>query len=436
MTPPTGGRPAVWFTVASGDFGAYPSLPLLAMPEVLMPRLSDSMEEGTIVAWLVDDGALVAQGDEIVEIESDKATLAYPAEASGVLRIAVATGTAAAPGTQIAQIDVNADRAVAVNLPANDPEGMEPSGDATDPGASAGPDASVSPSASTDPIASAGPEASAGAGASAATTDAAQDDRPTVDDGDAASARGASAEAPATAASRLTASAPTGVRFREPSRIERLVTKRMVQSRSEIPDFSVTVEIDMSGCIALRADLKRIGGKRVPSVNDLIVKACALTLREHPRINSAWVDDQVAEYGHVNVGVAVATDDEQLVVPVIADTDQLTLGQLAERSRDMTKRARTGRITPGELSGGTFTVSNLGMLGVAHFDAIITPGQGAILAVGSTVKKLVPIDDEPVVRPVLTATLCSDHRVIYGAHAAAFLDRLRTYLEHPGSLAL
>src|SRR5690606_34946625 len=104
--------------------------------------------------------------------------------------------------------------------------------------------------------------------------------------------------------------------------------------------------------------------------------------------------------------------------------------------RDMTKRARSGRITPAELSGGTFTVSNLGMLGVAHFDAIITPGQGAILAVGSTVKKLVPVDDQPVVRPVLTATLCSDHRVIYGAHAAAFLDRLRTYLEHPGSLAL
>src|SRR5690606_6720692 len=132
----------------------------------------------------------------------------------------------------------------------------------------------------------------------------------------------------------------------------------------------------------------------------LIVKACALTLREYPRINSAWVDDQVAEYGHVNVGVAVATDDEQLVVPVIADTDQLTLGQLAERSRDLTKRARSGRITPAELSGGTLTVSNLGMLGVAHFSAIITPGQGAILAVGSTVKKLVPVDDEPVVRPV------------------------------------
>ncbi len=368
-----------------------------------MPRLSDSMEEGTIVAWLVEDGTLVSQGDEIVEIESDKATLAYPAEATGVLRIAVATGTAAAPGTQIAQIDVGADRSVAVSLP-KVPEG----GEATEEAAGA-PTNGTGPSTTQPEVATARP-----------TT--AGDDAPSPP----------APAAPATAAT----SAPTGVRFREPSRIERLVTKRMVQSRTEIPDFAVTVEIDMSACIALRSDLKRVGGKRVPSVNDLIVKACALTLRDHPRVNSAWVDDQVAAYEHVNVGVAVATDDEQLVVPVIADADRLTLGQLAERSRELTKRARAGRIAPAELSGGTFTVSNLGMLGVAHFSAIITPGQGAILAVGSTVTRFVPVDGQPVARPVLTATLCSDHRVIYGAHAAAFLDRLRTYLEHPGSLAL
>jgi pyruvate dehydrogenase E2 component (dihydrolipoamide acetyltransferase) len=375
------------------------------MPEVLMPRLSDSMEEGTIVAWLVEDGALVAQGDEIVEIESDKATLAYPAEATGVLRIAVATGTAAAPGTQIAEIDVTADHSVAVNLPAQ------------------GDDGAADPTPATDaPAVNGNGDVPAPAGAAPAPRDP-EPSPPT---------RAASAAPPA---GPIT-SAPTGVRYREPSRIERLVTKRMVQSRTEIPDFAVTVEIDMSAALALRADLKRVGGKRVPSVNDLIVKACALTLRDHPRVNSAWIDDQVAEYDHVNVGVAVATDDEQLVVPVIADADRLSLGELAARSRDLTKRARSGRITPAELSGGTFTVSNLGMLGVAHFSAIITPGQGAILAVGSTVTKFVAVDDQPVARPVLTATLCSDHRVIYGAHAAAFLDRLRTYLEHPGSLAL
>ncbi len=377
-----------------------------------MPRLSESMEEGTIVAWLVEDGALVTQGDEIVEIESDKATLAYPAEATGVLRIAVSTGTAAAPGTQIAEIDVDGDRAVAVSVPADD--AAQPAGDADETPAAVASDGSSATGAQSDD------------GAPSPTAE-------TTAKGDAAaSATAATPAVPGTPA----ASAPTGARFREPSRIERLVTKRMVQSRAEIPDFTVTVEIDMSAALALRADLKRVGGKRVPSVNDLIVKACALTLRDHPRVNSAWIDDQVVDHEHVNVGVAVATDDEQLVVPVIADADQLTLGQLAERSRELTKRARGGKITPAELSGATFTVSNLGMLGVAHFTAIITPGQGAILAVGSTVTKFVAVDGEPVARPVLTATLSSDHRVIYGAHAAAFLDRLRTYLEHPGSLAL
>lgn len=379
-----------------------------------MPRLSDSMEEGTIVAWLVDDGTLVTQGDEIVEIESDKATLAYPAEATGVLRIAVATGTAAAPGTQIARIDVNGDRSVPVSLPEVD--GNEAAA-TTPPATNARGKGSPAAVAATET----GDAAPAGKG------DAEQPTTPSVD---------TSPKTERPTSGPLTTPAPTGVRFREPSRIERLVTKRMVQSRTEIPDFAVTVEVDMSACIALRSDLKRVGGKRVPSVNDLIVKGCALTLRDHPRVNSAWIDDQVAAYDHVNVGVAVATDDEQLVVPVIADADRLTLGQLAERSRELTKRARAGRIAPAELAGGTFTVSNLGMLGVAHFSAIITPGQGAILAVGSTVTKFVPVDGEPVARPVLTATLCSDHRVIYGAHAAAFLDRLRTYLEHPGSLAL
>lgn len=396
-----------------------------------MPRLSDSMEEGTIVAWLVEDGALVAQGDEIVEIESDKATLAYPAEATGVLRIAVATGTAAAPGTQIARIDVDADRSVAVNLPADD--GDQPAVDPLAP-ADGGDQPGAGPLDPADDLQqAAGRPGDATVAADSAAPDGAAADEDRFDaepDGPAATA-----PSPAPPAGRAS-SAPTGVRYREPSRIERLVTKRMVQSRTEIPDFAVTVEIDMSAALALRTDLKRVGGKRVPSVNDLIVKACALTLRDHPRVNSAWIDDQVAEYDHVNVGVAVATDDEQLVVPVIADADRLTLGELAERARDLTKRARAGRITPAELSGGTFTVSNLGMLGVAHFSAIITPGQGAILAVGSTTTKFVPVDDQPVARPVLTATLCSDHRVIYGAHAAAFLDRLRTYLEHPGSLAL
>lgn len=226
-----------------------------------------------------------------------------------------------------------------------------------------------------------------------------------------------------------------------PTRIERLVAERMVQSRAEIPEFTVTVEIDMTAAVALRGELKAVGvgsgpDRRIPAVNDLIVKACALTLREHPRVNSAWTDEGIARSEHINVGIAVSTDDDGLVVPVVRGADVLSLGVLAARTRDLTRRARAGLLTPTELAGGTFTISNLGMHGVSHFTAIIPPGQGAILAVGSILARYVPVAGEPALRSVMSVTLSCDHRIIYGAHAAAFLDRLRTRLEHPGSLAL
>lgn len=359
------------------------------MPAVLMPRLSDSMEEGTIVSWLVPDGTAVAPGVEIVEIETDKATMAYAADVAGVLRIGAGAGATLPLGALIGLIEVEGEELSAADL-----AGVVGAAEHITEDAAAAPPADPPREGPT-----ATPEAPApGPGA-------------------------------APAASR-----------RDPTRIERLVARRMVQSRTEIPEFTVTVEVDMSAALALRADLKAVAGgssgRRVPSVNDLIVKACALALRDHPRINSAWVDEQIVTPERVNVGIAVATDDDGLVVPVLADADELTLGVLAARTRELTRRARTGEITPPELCGGTFTISNLGMLGVAHFTAIISPGQGAILAVGSSQQRYVPVAGEPVLRPILSLTLTSDHRVIYGAHAAAFLDRVRALLEHPGGLAL
>ncbi|WP_320672217.1 dihydrolipoamide acetyltransferase family protein [Patulibacter defluvii] len=357
------------------------------MPAVLMPRLSDSMEEGTIVAWLVPDGTAVAPGVEIVEIETDKATMAYAADAAGVLRIGVGAGTTLPLGTPIGLIEVDGEEDCAEQL------------------------AAVVSAAEhlTEAAAAAAPAPAAPAPAAAVPTpEPAADARP--------------------------------AERRDPTRIERLIARRMVQSRTEIPEFTVTVEVDMSAALALRADLKAVAGghpeRRAPSVNDLIVKASALALADHPRINSAWIDGQIVEPRRIDVGVAVATDDGGLVVPVVRDADQLTLGRLAARTRELTRRARDGQITPPELSGGTFTISNLGMLGVAHFTAIISPGQGAILAVGSSQQRYVPVDGQPTLRPIVALTLTCDHRVIYGAHAAAFLDRLRALLEHPGGLAL
>jgi pyruvate dehydrogenase E2 component (dihydrolipoamide acetyltransferase) len=398
------------------------------VPEVLMPRLSDATEEATIVAWLVDDGATVSPGDEIVEIETDKATTSYGAEAAGTLRIVAAIGRTVRAGTAIARIETGdgpgADVAVvAGDAPGPDRDGVAPSAGTPEPEPSPEPTPAPEPTppSSPDPAPepSPGPEPSGTAAAS-----------PAVASPDFA----ASADAPL-------APVPDGAVRRAPSRVERLVADRMVQSRTTIPDFAVAVDIDMGRALELRAELKTVGaigaGGRTPSVNDLVVKACALALREHPRIRSAWDDDgTVVEHEAVHVGVAVATDDGGLVVPVVRDADRLGLGALAATTRDLAGRARAGRVTPRELSGGTFTISNLGALGVAHFTAIVSPGQGAILAVGAVADRLVAVDGAPAVRPVMTATLCSDHRVIYGAHAAAFLDRLRTLLEHPGSLAL
>lgn len=361
------------------------------MPVLAMPRLSDTMEEGTIVAWLKEPGEAVAVGEDVVEIETDKATMAYAADVAGVLRIGAGAGATLPLGALIGLIEVEGEELSAADL-----AGVVGAAEHITEDAAAAPPA----------------------------------DPPREDPT-------ATPEAPA--AAPATGAAPAASR-RDPTRIERLVARRMVQSRTEIPEFTVTVEVDMSAALALRADLKAVAGgssgRRVPSVNDLIVKACALALRDHPRINSAWVDEQIVTPERVNVGIAVATDDDGLVVPVLADADELTLGVLAARTRELTRRARTGEITPPELCGGTFTISNLGMLGVAHFTAIISPGQGAILAVGSSQQRYVPVAGEPVLRPILSLTLTSDHRVIYGAHAAAFLDRVRALLEHPGGLAL
>jgi pyruvate dehydrogenase E2 component (dihydrolipoamide acetyltransferase) len=211
----------------------------------------------------------------------------------------------------------------------------------------------------------------------------------------------------------------------------------MSESKATAPHFYLEAEIDMSRLVAARGQIKA-GAKEgdvVPSFNDMVVKACALALREHPRANGAYRDGRFELYSRVNVGVAVAARDA-LVVPTIFDADQKNLRQIAGDSRALAQRVRDGLITPPELSGATFTVSNLGMFGIDSFAAVINPPQAAILAVGA-------ITERPVVRGGQTATahlmrvnLACDHRILYGAPAAEFLARVRSLLEEPLSLAL
>jgi pyruvate dehydrogenase E2 component (dihydrolipoamide acetyltransferase) len=215
--------------------------------------------------------------------------------------------------------------------------------------------------------------------------------------------------------------------------VQQVIARRMAESKATVPEFTLRSEIDMHDCVALRTQLKALGGE-VPSYNDMVVKACALALREFPRANGSYRDASFELHSRVNVGIAVAATDA-LVVPTIFDADRKSLREIARESRALAERVRTGTVTPPELSGGTFTVSNLGMFGVTDFTAVINPPQAAILAVGALTPRAVVRDGELVARHTMGVTLACDHRILYGADAAQFLARIRVLLEQPLALA-
>jgi pyruvate dehydrogenase E2 component (dihydrolipoamide acetyltransferase) len=225
----------------------------------------------------------------------------------------------------------------------------------------------------------------------------------------------------------------------ELNRLQQTVARRMAESKATVPHFYLSTEIDMSECVKVRSQLKELAGEErpAPTFNDMVVKACALALREFPRANGAYRDGKVELYSRVNVGVAVAAQDA-LVVPTIFDADRKSLGEIATETRTLAGKVREGTVTPPELSGGTFTVSNLGMYGVTNFAAVINPPQAALLAVGSLEPKAVVDRDtrRVVVRDMMGVTLACDHRILYGADGAQFLARVRELLEHPLSMAL
>jgi pyruvate dehydrogenase E2 component (dihydrolipoyllysine-residue acetyltransferase) len=217
--------------------------------------------------------------------------------------------------------------------------------------------------------------------------------------------------------------------------MQRTVARRMAESRATVPDFELRCEVDMAAAVMLRDRLRQVADP-VPSYNDFVVKATSLALREFPRVNSSYRDGKVETYDRINVGIAVAAK-EALVVPTVFDADRLSLGEIARSTRALAERVRNGSISPGELSGGTFTVSNLGMYGIDSFSAVINPPQVAILAVGSLKPRALVLEDgELAARPTIVLTLACDHRVLYGADGAQFLDRVRGLLEGPDALVL
>jgi pyruvate dehydrogenase E2 component (dihydrolipoamide acetyltransferase) len=210
----------------------------------------------------------------------------------------------------------------------------------------------------------------------------------------------------------------------------------MAEAKATAPDFQVQTEVDMGAAIALRAQLKAAAGEGpAPSLNDLVVKAAALALRAHPRVNGAYRDGRFELYGRVNVGIAVAAGDA-LVVPTIFDADERGLGGIAAAARELARRVRDGSVTPPELSGATFTVSNLGMYGMTAISPVLNAGQAGILGVGAVREVLAREDGEIVTRSLMTLGLTCDHRILHGADAAQFLARIREDLEEPLRLVL
>ena len=417
------------------------------MSEIVMPRLSDSMEEGTIIRWLKHAGEQVQRGDELVEIETDKATMTYESDIAGVLEILAQEGDTLPVGSPIANLG---DGAAANGGGAG---GTESTTDAADAPAlpaarrqapAAAPVAGERVKAS--PVARRiarehGVDLGAlrGSGPGGRIVKADVENAGATPSAPASTAARAPAATPAPgAAPVITGEAGTGkgeVATTELTRTQSLIARRMAESRATVPAFTLRATIDMSACVALRAGLKATGAPVLPSFNDLVVKAAAIALAEHPKANGAYKDARFERYSRVNVGVAVAADGT-LVVPTVFDADRKGLAQIASETRALAERVRSGEITPPELSGGTFTVSNLGMFGVRSFEAVINPPQAAILAVGALEQRPVVREDAVVISDQMDVELACDHRILYGAEAAEFLARIRQILEAPLALAL
>jgi len=410
-----------------------------------MPRLSDSMEEGVILGWLVKPGEHVSEGDELVEIETDKANMIFEADGNGLVHHVAHEGDSLPVGAPIAQLldpgeEPTTGGAAGDSL--SEPA-AEDEGEAGDHLSHTGPPPAESPR---DRL-RASPLARRIAGENgielATLTGSGPGGRIVKADVERSIPSGAHSPAPSISDhSAATPGAPTEtakgqVEIVELNRLQQTISRRMSESKATVPHFYLTTEVDMTSCSEARAGLKRAAaeGGTVPSFNDMVVKACAIALGEFPRANGSYRDGRIELHSRINIGVAVAAENS-LVVPVIPDADRKGLVEIAEKTRELAGKVRDGSIIPPELSGGTFTVSNLGMYGVTSFDAVINSPQAAILAVGAIEERPVVRDGRVTVASLMSVTLSCDHRILYGADGARFLARVREILELPLSLAL
>jgi pyruvate dehydrogenase E2 component (dihydrolipoamide acetyltransferase) len=418
-----------------------------------MPKLSDTMEEGTVVEWKKKTGDEVKAGDVLAEVESDKATFDLEAETGGVLSILVEQGVPAKIGAPIARIGE------ASAAPAKEKAKAPPAAAKPKEGADVPP-----------PL----PPPAAGTPPQVGKQDTSQAEVNQSEDGehvkasplakriaaemgvDIASLKGSGPEGRIVKEDVLAAAGntTTGERRRptpaapreagpdvevvDPTRMQATIARRMTEAKATVPEFTVTVEARVDQAVSMRQQLKdSVPGADKVTMTDMLVRACALALRKFPEVNTSWVDGRFQRKRAVNIGLAVAPSQGMgLLVPVVHDADVKDLIQISIESRQVIERARSGRPNEGDLSGATFSISNLGMYGVDEFVAIINPPEAAILAVGTI--KDVPVVDEGRIVPgkVMRMTLSVDHRVFYGATAAQFMAEVKRLIENPVTLVV
>ncbi|MBI2986131.1 MAG: 2-oxo acid dehydrogenase subunit E2 [Deltaproteobacteria bacterium] len=390
--------------------------------DVIMPALGMAQEKGTLVSWLKAEGDSVTKGEPLMEVETDKATVEVEAPASGILaHVTAAPGDEVPVGQRIAVLVAPGE-----SLPKQSTKAAPPSAAAAALTVSPPEPSSVS-KAQAAPI----------LGRIAASPAAR---RIAKERGvDLASLKGSGPKGEIVAqdvqrAKEMESGAPGGPpRVKETvplSAMRRIVGERMSKSKQTAPHFYVSMEVDMSEVNRKRAEWKEKKEEVVPSINDFILWASAQGLRDFPLLNAAFTDKGIELHADINIAMAVALD-EGLVAPVIRNADCLTLEQLAQQSRELAEKAQKKKLFPLDYEGGTFTVSNLGMLGADSFVAIINPPQCAILAVGQAAPRVVARGEKIIVRSMMTMTLSADHRIVDGAVAARFLKEVKERLEKP-----
>ncbi|MDD8019047.1 MAG: dihydrolipoamide acetyltransferase family protein [Bacteroidota bacterium] len=404
--------------------------------KMLMPKLSDTMDEGIILKWRKKEGETIKQGDILADIQSDKADMEQESYESGViLKLYAKEGEGVKVGAPLAIIGKAGEdiSSLLVETHVPSPVQQEKSVTASEPVAV--PQVAIVPPSApiviqNDIRLKVSPLAKKIAGENNVDLNSLVGSGPQgrIVKADVQSMIGKSPLL------KKKVFAPVQPKEIPLSMMRKTIAKRLVESKSTIPHFYLTTEINMKRAIDFRSSLNEVTGTKI-SYNDIVMKAVALALRENPKANSSFAGDKIIQHGRVDVSVAVAID-EGLITPVIRNTDAKSLSEISGETKELAQRAREGKLKPEEFSNGTFTVSNLGMFDIENFAAIINPPEGAILAVGTIVEKPVVENSQVVVGHTLKVTLSCDHRVIDGAVGAQFLQSFKKIMENPVMLVL